>query len=213
VARPSPLSWAGCSAAEAGAPIPAQETPYMSVGLQFESVLIAAQTGAEWAVAVLYRELHPAVLRYLHGQEPREAEDIESETWLDVARGLTRFRGQEADFRRWVFAIARRRLIDFRRQAGRRRTEPAPTDAIAERMPPGDAEAEAMEGMSTQDALAWIAGLPHDQAEVLLLRVVAGFSAQEVATIMGKRPGTVRVLQHRALARLAKDLTREPVTP
>jgi RNA polymerase sigma-70 factor (ECF subfamily) len=185
----------------------------MSVGLQFESVLIAAQSGAEWAVAVLYRDLHPAVLRYLHAQEPREAEDLESETWLDVARSLSRFRGQEADFRKWVFAIARRRLIDFRRQSSRRRTQPTASETLAERMPPGDAEEDAMEGFATEAALARIATLPHDQAEVVLLRVVAGFSAQEVARIMGKRPGTVRVLQHRALARLARDIAKEPVTP
>ena len=39
-----------------------------------------------------------------------------------------------------------------------------------------------------------------------------GFSAKEVGLMMGKRPGTVRVLQHRALANLARDLAREPVT-
>jgi RNA polymerase sigma-70 factor (ECF subfamily) len=184
----------------------------MSLGEQFESVLAAAQTGAEWAVTVLYRELHPAVLGYLRTQQPGEGEDLESETWLDVARSLPRFQGGELDFRRWVFAIARRRLIDFRRQARRRRTEPVPTEALGDRVAPSDVEEEVLEGMSTREALARIAALPPDQSEVVLLRVVGGFSAKEVGRIMGKRPGTVRVLQHRALARLARDLAREPVT-
>jgi RNA polymerase sigma-70 factor (ECF subfamily) len=184
----------------------------MSVGVQFESVLSAAQTGAEWAVTVLYRDLHPAVLRYLTTQEPHEGEDIEAEAWLDVARSLERFRGHESDFRRWVFAIARRRLLDFRRRSGRRRTHPVSAETLDDHVPPGDVEAEAMEGFSTESALARIATLPPDQAEVVLLRVLAGFTAEEVARMMGKRPGTVRVLQHRALARLARDLAREPVT-
>jgi RNA polymerase sigma-70 factor, ECF subfamily len=184
----------------------------MSLGERFESVLTAAQTGADWAVTRLYRDLHPAVLRYLRTQEAGEAEDLASETWLDVARSLVRFRGNEDDFRRWVFAIARRRLIDFRRRSRRRRTDPVPAEAFSDDATAGDAETAALEGMSTAAALARIAALPPDQAEVVLLRVVAGFSAKEVGRIMGKRPGTVRVLQHRALANLARDLAREPVT-
>jgi RNA polymerase sigma-70 factor (ECF subfamily) len=184
----------------------------MSLGEQFESVMSAAQTGAEWAVTLLYRDLHPAVLGYLRTQQPGEGDDLESETWLDVARSLPRFKGGEGDFRRWVFAIARRRLIDFRRQVRRRRTEPVPTEALGDQVSPGDVEEEVMEGMSTREALARISSLPQEQSEVVLLRVVGGFSAKEVGRIIGKRPGTVRVLQHRALARLARDLAREPVT-
>ena len=65
---------------------------------------------------------------------------------------------------------------------------------------------------STQAALDLIASLPPEQADVVLLRVLGGFDAEEVGAIMGKRPGTVRVLQHRALAHLAKVLSREVVT-
>jgi len=184
----------------------------MALGERFDSVLVAAQTGAEWAVSSLYRDLHPAVLRYLRTQDPGEGEDLASDTWLDVARSLARFRGNEEDFRRWVFAIARRRLIDFRRRSRRRRTDPVPAAAMNDSPASGDTETEALEGMTTASALARIAKLPPDQAEVVLLRVVAGFSAKEVGLMMGKRPGTVRVLQHRALANLARDLAREPVT-
>lgn len=184
----------------------------MSLGQEFPRVLDAARAGAEWAVTQLYRELSAPVLRYLSAQAPREAEDLASETWMDVARGLHRFEGDEGDFRRFVFTIARRRLIDQRRKVRRRQTQPAPVDVIEAHLPAGDVEAEVMDGFTQREALALLLRLPAQQAEVVLLRVVGGFSAAEVAGLIGKREGAVRVLQHRALARLAAELARDGVT-
>jgi len=74
---------------------------------------------------------------------------------------------------------------------------------------PDDPEARALMASESDAALAHIATLPPDQAEVVLLRVVAGFNAGEVAAIVGKKAGAVRVLQHRALKRLSGRLVRE----
>jgi RNA polymerase sigma-70 factor (ECF subfamily) len=61
--------------------------------------------------------------------------------------------------------------------------------------------------MSAQEAITELTSvLPAEQAEVLMLRVVGGLPVEEVARVVGKRPGTVRVLQHRALRRLASQL-------
>jgi RNA polymerase sigma-70 factor, ECF subfamily len=69
-----------------------------------------------------------------------------------------------------------------------------------------------MEGRwSTDAAVALIGNLPEDQAEVLLLRIVADLDVATVAEILGKRPGTVRVLAHRWLKRLAQQLEERPV--
>jgi RNA polymerase sigma-70 factor (ECF subfamily) len=184
----------------------------MSQAERFGTTLAAAQAGAEWALAELYRDLHPRVLRYFRALEPSEAEDLASEVWLHVARGLGRFDGEEQAFRAWVFTIARRRLVDLRRQRARRPAVPAPVERLIERGGIGDVEEEAMAGLTTEAAIARIVTLPSDQAEVVLLRVLAGLTVREVAAIMGKRPGTVRVLQHRALKRLARDVRREAVT-
>src|SRR5437870_4949477 len=101
----------------------------MSLGESFPSIIEAARLGAGWALAALYEDLHPPVLSYLRSQSRQEAEDLASETWIDVARGLVRFQGGEAEFRRFVFAIARRRLIDHHRLAATRRTQAmSPTD-------------------------------------------------------------------------------------
>ncbi len=184
----------------------------MTIGDDFESVLAAARTGAEWAVGTLYRDLHPAVLRYLRAQDRSEAEDLDSQTWLDVARGLRGFRGDETGFRRWVFAIAHRRLIDHRRRVARRPIGSITPGSLVDQLPGGDVEEEAMTIVSTEAALRLIAALAPDQAEVVSLRVLGGFSSKEVAKIMGKKAGAVRVLQHRALLALAKELSRDPVT-
>jgi RNA polymerase sigma-70 factor (ECF subfamily) len=171
------------------------------IGAPFADILDAARLGSEWAVAALWRDLQPPLLRYLRVAEREAAEDLASETWLEVARGLGRFQGGEAEFRAWLFTIARHRLIDWRRKASRRRTEPVAW--LPERPGPGDTEEEALALLGTEEALAMLAGLPPDQAEVLALRVVAGLDANQVAAVVGKRPGAVRVLQHRGLRRLA----------
>src|SRR5882672_2283038 len=110
----------------------------------FESVLVAAQAGAEWALAILYRELQPRVLRYLASREPAEAEDLASEVWLDVATGLRRFHGDETGLRAWVFTIARRRLVDLRRRTTVRSTTPPPPELVGGGRGIGNVEDEAI---------------------------------------------------------------------
>lgn len=178
----------------------------------FESVLSGAQAGAGWALTILYRDLHPRVLRYLSVREPAEAEDLASEVWIDVAEGIGRFRGDEDGFRAWVFTIARRRLLDLRRRASVRREKPVPPDLLAGDRGIGDAEGEALASLEADAAVALIATLPHDQGDVVLLRVIGDLSVAEVARILGKRPGAVRALQHRALKNLARIVSRKAVT-
>jgi RNA polymerase sigma-70 factor (ECF subfamily) len=85
-------------------------------------------------------------------------------------------------------------------------------ERLADETPVGDVEEEAITSLATEAALERVATLPPDQAEVILLRVLGGLPVDEVATILGKRPGTIRVAQHRALRRLAAELTPEAVT-
>jgi RNA polymerase sigma-70 factor (ECF subfamily) len=172
----------------------------MTQGPLFESVLSAAQDGADWALTVLYQDLHPPLVRFLSAQEPVEGEDLASEVWLDVARGLSRFEGDESAFRCWLFTIARRRLIDLRRTRTRRRTAPVPLEQLIHRPDPS----ETFAGVETGEVLACLAALPPAQAEIVLLRVVAGLDSFEVAAVTGRKPGTVRVMQKRALERLAE---------
>ena len=181
--------------------------------LDFPNVLDAAQAGGEWAFDVLFRHYQPLLLRYLRAQEPVAAEDLASEVWMALATRIGSFRGDEGGFRGWLFTVARRRLIEHRRQAARRRTDPVPAHGLASRAAPDDPAAEVGAALATQEAVErLVARLVPDQAEVVLLRVVAGLSVAEVAEITGHSPGSVRMLQHRALNRLAATIPKESVT-
>lgn len=169
----------------------------------FSETLAAAQDGAEWAVAALWTSLHAPLLRFLRGLNRDAAEDVESETWIRIARGLRGFTGTETDFRAWAFTIARNRMIDWCRQAERQRATLVATEELAALPGSMDAAAAAEEELELEAALSLVRTLPPDQAEVILLRVLAGLDVARVAAIVGKRPGAVRVLQHRGLRRLA----------
>jgi RNA polymerase sigma-70 factor (ECF subfamily) len=178
----------------------------------FDALLSAAQASDERAVAVLYRDLHPRLARYLGAREPRAAEDLEAEVWLAVAKGIARFEGGEEAFRGWVFSIARRRLADYRRTAARRATVPVPNEELEG---PGGADPAdlVIDDLSSSAAAAFVVRtLSPDQAEIVLLRVIGGLDVDRVAELLGKRPGTIRVLQHRALRRLHAELLKAGVT-
>jgi RNA polymerase sigma-70 factor (ECF subfamily) len=176
------------------------------IGPAFGETIAAARDGEDRAFALLWRDLNPAVLRYLQVIAPAAAEDVAAEVWLEVCRGLRRFRGDEAGFRSWVFTVARMRAIDAARHAARRPVRPVPPDELPERAAADDPAEAALEAQATRDALELIAALPPDQAEVVALRVLAGLDAAQVGELIGKRPGTVRVLAHRGLRRLAQHL-------
>lgn len=166
-----------------------------------------AKAGGEPALAELYRRFHPRLVRYLRGQVPGEEEDLASEVWVELARGLERFDGDVDAFGRLAFTIARRRAIDHGRMKTRRRTEPAAASSLAQMCDGSDPEREVLDRLAGDAAADRIRDLlPPDQAEIVLLRVLGGFSVAEVAEALGRRPAAISVLQHRALRRLGRRL-------
>lgn len=150
----------------------------------------------------VYRTLAPAVLGYLRAQRAPDPEDLLAEVFLQVARDLPRFKGDDAALRRWVFAIAHNRLLDAGRRQRRRPqvAERAVPDAPAQ-PPPDPLDPELVEALST---------LTDEQREVVVLRFVADLSLQEVARMTRRKVEAVKALQHRALQALAKQLEDEP---
>ena len=189
----------------ADATAPAGRAPHPA-GPDLDEALTAALRGDPDAFRVLYRDTQPRVLRYLHALVGDDAEDVASETWLQVSRDLADFAGDGDGFRGWVVTIARHRAIDHQRHRGRRPATPVPAEDLAYLAAGDDTAALALESVATDAAVGLIASLPPDQAEAVLLRVVVGLDAQAAAEVLGKRPGAVRMAAHRGLRALAKRL-------
>lgn len=194
------------SRADLGAPT-AADVRDQEAADELEIALVAACAGDEAGFATLWRDLHPRLLRYLKARGDDAAEDLAAETWMHVVRGLPTFEGQFADFRAWIFTIARHRAID----QGRARSRGLTTVSVADPVEVSghvstapSAEQEAAANDATAEALRLVATLPPTQAEMVALRVVAGLDVADVAELMDKRPGAVRVGVHRALKTLAR---------
>lgn len=179
--------------------------PTLSSVHDFESVLRGAREGAEWAWRRLYDSLAGQMLGYLTVQGAAEPEDLVGETFLQLARNIKTFEGDESGFRSWAFMVAHNRLIDERRARQRRPTTPVaePDESVA-----GDVEKEAVTAITTSEIRDLLDRLPDLQRDVLVLRLVGGFTIDEIARTMGKKPGAVKALQRRGLARLEKLLRR-----
>jgi RNA polymerase sigma-70 factor (ECF subfamily) len=180
----------------------------------FDETLDRARSGDEHSFARIYGDVQPALLRYSQAHAPRLAEDITAEVWLQVTRALYRFVGDEQAFRAWIFSIARNKIIDQARQQARRPTllfvgtEEIKGNGHNAR----DAAEDYEDDEATRHALALVRTLPSAQAEVILLRVIAGLDPAYVARLLGKTPGAVRVLLHRGLRRLSRMLSEQLTT-
>lgn len=148
--------------------------------------------------AQAYRTLAPAVLGYLRAQRAPDPEDLLGDVFVQVARDLPRFRGDDAAMRRWVFSIAHNRLVDARRRQARR-------PRSADRAVPDRAAAPPPDPIDPE-LVAALAELTAEQREVVVLRFVADLPLADVARITSRRVGAVKAMQRRALEALARSL-------
>ncbi|TFV63874.1 UNVERIFIED_ORG: sigma-70 family RNA polymerase sigma factor [Bacillus sp. AZ43] len=177
----------------------------MATGLPFDDVLAAAQAGAAWAFERLYRDLSPAVTGYLRLHGAAEPDDLASETFLGVFTGLAGFRGDEEALRAWVFTIAHRRLVDDWRRRGRRPQAADHPEGLAV-LPGGDVEDDALARIGAGSVHELCARLPEDQRAVVLLRILADLTVEQVARVMGRSVASVKALQRRGLRALRAEL-------
>jgi RNA polymerase sigma-70 factor (ECF subfamily) len=186
-------------------------SPRREFGADFEHVLEAARAGRPQAWEHLYRALAPAVTGYLRMQGAEEPDDLASEVFLGVFRGISTFGGDEGAFRSWVFVIAHRRLQDERRRRYRQvRTMPVPT-AYSEPAG-GDAENDAMRRLATDRVRSVCARLAPDQCDVVLLRILGDLTVEQVADVLGKTVGAVKQLQRRGLEAIRRQATEAEPT-
>jgi len=152
--------------------------------------------------AEVYLRLAPAVLGYLRAEHAVEPEDLLGEVFLQVARDLTGFSGDDDACRRWVFTIAHHRLVDdWRRRRARPRIHEGEVPDLADPRPvdePGGLDPVLRRAL---------AALTAEQREVVVLRFVADLSLDDVAVITGRTVGAVKSLQQRALENLRRAVS------
>lgn len=181
----------------------------MAFAHAFPQILAAAQANAPWAFQRLFEALSGAVAGYLRLQGAREPDDLVNEVFLGVFSGISTFDGSEEQFRSWVFTIAHRRLTDERRRFGRRpplADHDSPAEAAG-----GNAEDDALRRMGTEGVRELLDGLAPDQRDVLLLRILADLTVEEVARTLGKSAGAVKALQRRGIAAIRREISKTSV--
>lgn len=187
----------------------------MGLGDEDQAVLAAAR-GEHWAQEQLFVGYWPVLLDYYRSVGWGDvAEDLAMTVWSSLlAGGLKRLRGSsERDFRLLLFTVAHRRLVDHQRHGMRRPAVPTSHDAMEDHEAPGARADPALVVEALQDAADVVRFLrqvlPPAQAEVVHLRVIAGFTVGEIAGIVSRSPNAVSMLFGRALKRLGDTVSGE----
>ena len=179
----------------------------------FDEVLSAARDGDGQAFEQIFVALSGKVSAFARVRGASDPEGLVNDVFLQVFLSLRGFDGSELRFRAWVFRIARNKLIDESRRNQRRPVEvAADDDEIAGTPSRSDPVAsEAVDRITTDSLISRLAILTPEQRDVVVLRVVADLTIDDVAAIIGKRPGAVKALQRRALRALAREFSAEAV--
>lgn len=128
---------------------------------------------------------------------------------MAVMTALPRYRDQGRPFMSFVYGIAAHKVADARRGAARNRTDPTPDFPDAASAEEDGPEQRALTVESHRRVRQLLGTLSPEQREILILRVIEGMSAAEAAALVGSTAGAVRVAQHRALAKLKRQLVKE----
>jgi len=175
--------------------------------LPLAALVVAAQAGCAASFERIYRQLAGPVASYLRWHRASDPDGLTNDVFAQVHRSLGGFEGDEQGFRSWLFTIAHHRMIDDRRWASRQPQFHGDA-GVDEGLGCGDVEEDAFAAMARDAVLDLLAVLSSDQREVVLLRIVADLSVEEVARTLGKSEGAIKALQHRALAALRRQFDR-----
>jgi RNA polymerase sigma factor (sigma-70 family) len=166
-----------------------------------------ARAGCAVSFERIYRQLAGQVASYLRWHRASDPDGLTNDVFVQVHRNLAKFEGDDSSFRSWLFTIAHHRMIDDRRRASRQpqvNGEPPVDEGVG----CGDVEEDAFAVLAHDEVQSLVAVLSPDQRDVVLLRIVADLSVEQVAGLLGKREGAVKALQHRALAALRRHLDK-----
>ena len=175
---------------------------------QERDIVQRARSGDQQALGELYDLYFPRIYRYMLARtgNPAEAEDVTEEVFVRVLGGISGFQWRQAPFAAWLFRIAHNQLVSYARKNGARRHDAPLSASIADRVP--DPLVRVEDRLFFEQILDVARALPQAQREVLWLRFAVGLSVSDTARALGKQEGNVKVLQHKAIARLQKLLAQ-----
>ena len=176
------------------------------------AVLAAARAGDGLAFSELWRRHCGQVAGYLRARGVRDIDDVTSEVFLAVFRGIKRFDGDGPAFRAWLFTIAHHRAVDEMRRAARS-ADVEPYDVDSDPCSVRSAEDSALESLSDEEIIRAVLGeLTCEQRDVMLLRFAADLPVDHCAAVLHRSQDAVKKLQRRAIARLRRRLGEEDRT-
>lgn len=169
-----------------------------------QDLITQAQKGDEEAVTLLYETHVDAIYQYIcyRVDSKSTAEDLTSEVFLRMVRGLARYQDQGVPFRAWLFRIAANLLIDYYRQRKKGSDILLSDEYESDDTDPFDRLAQSEDHQQLHLA---IRALPETYQDLLLLRFVENLPHAEIARIMNKSADALRAMQHRALKALAEQ--------
>ncbi len=177
-----------------------------------------AVRGDDGAMDSLLREVRPMVVRYCRARLARVSglahysDDVAQEVCIALLSAIPRYQDRGRPFAAFVFGIAAHKVADTLRGAGR--VETVPTDSVPERPDEGPGPEEAaVRAIEAQRARELLDELPEQQRKLLVMRVIAGLTADETGHVLGMSAGAVRVAQHRAIARLRQVAVANRLVP
>lgn len=184
-----------------------------NTGEELNSAVAAAAQGDRNALSQVLQSIRPLVVRYCRarvGASERgnlSADDVAQEVCLAVMTALPRYQDQGRPFMAFVYGIAAHKVADAHRNAARNKSDPVAEvpDVVSSEDGPED---RALSSETSRQVAALLETLPEKHREILVLRLVVGLSAEETAAAVGSTAGAVRVAQHRAIAKLKKEVTR-----
>ncbi|MCL2536056.1 MAG: sigma-70 family RNA polymerase sigma factor [Nocardiaceae bacterium] len=184
-----------------------------NTGEELNSAVAAAAQGDRNALAQVLQTIRPLVVRYCRarvGAAERgnlSPDDVAQEVCLAVMTALPRYQDQGRPFMAFVYGIAAHKVADAHRNAARNKSDPVAEvpDVVSSEDGPED---RALSSETSRQVNALLETLPEKHREILVLRLVVGLSAEETAAAVGSTAGAVRVAQHRAIAKLKKEVTR-----
>jgi RNA polymerase sigma-70 factor (ECF subfamily) len=191
-------------------PLPEPGAPRPSLAPDPDLADVRAAQADRRAFDRLYRRYVERVYSYAFYRlaDHHDAEDVTERTFLAALAAIDDFTEQGASFRAWLFRIAHNAIANAHRSRRRRPTAPisAAENHPASGADPAGVVARADDGRAIRAALARI---PDDRRQVIILRFVDGLSAREIGAVLDRSEGASRVLLHRALRDLARELGDE----